>query len=205
MCNNQHMQTDLSGRVRFVYCLTGDELDTTFKLAERRAERGGYKDRTPHVVTNTSLLERHLMGIRSELAVSRILGGQANNDVLYKSNGQGRGDGDQGDTTILDWTVCVKYRTARGMDFALPNTDDSFTETLGVLVWPVDIKQREFEVVGWCTRKMFRLEHETLHFGRHLRSGIRWQKMLPIQQLISILATRREWLAIWQQQGKSAS
>jgi len=197
------MQTDLPGRIRFIYCLADNELEATLKLATRRANRGGYRDRTPYVTTSTSLFERHLMGIRSELAVAMVLGGKANNDVLYKPDGHGRGDDGKGDTAILDWTVCVKYRTARGMDFALPNTEDSFAETLGVLVWPLNTKQNEytssFEVVGWCTRKMFASQHEVLHFGQHLRSGIRWQNMLPIHQLIGILAERRKWLTTWRQ------
>lgn len=189
--------------IRFIYSLSDQEIRATSEWARKRTDRGGYKDRTPEVNTSTSLFDRHLMGVRSELAVAAVLGGKMNTDVFFKGDGRGAGDGDKGDVTIGGTGVCVKFRTEAGMDFALHDTNwMNFRDALGILVWPFqeqspDGHHSAFELVGWCTRKQFKNEHEILRFGRFKRAGIRWKNMRPMPSLIALLSTNERWVSNW--------
>jgi hypothetical protein len=124
---------------------------------------------------------RHLMGLRAEYAVAKLLG--LGVDKVLRP----RGDNNAPDLVLPDGrAVSVKGRSKVGYAYALRSTNPKeFGTGVGVLVWPErNGRDDAVDVVGWVSRREFIALAEIQDFTYGPRLTIEGYQMHPMPQLI---------------------
>ena len=166
-----------------IVLLDGLDLAEVERIARGRNDRKEQVDvKSKKVDVTKGELGAHLMGLRGEYAVGKLLGLPLDEDCwLHGDNGV--------DLEVAGYTFSVRTRGANGWDYALMCTDTSeFNTDFGVLAWAPDRTPNIVTIAGWTTRDHFVHNKKLVEY---ISGKKRWaldpEKMFGIESLYWIV------------------